>query len=240
MNQKNNIHIFVLSFNDIVSDSTMKSVSQYSNSIIKLNENSSIQSIVSDAIKSCDKKYAMILLNGSILKRSFDDMFKKYENSNFDVLLPLSEIIHEEKVCAFYNEFFWNYVSILKTSDENRQHENTRELDGRVYFEAMNEKYERFDIDGCLFNVGTFLGLKDTIKHNFEYEYILRALHQKQNVFISHVFSHQKDIAFNILDDIEDMTAVEKLHWVSLARTQCHHNTNEIHENSETDQTEKQ
>lgn len=175
---------------------------------------SDFSSQVNTAVEHVTTKYFTVLEYDDVFTESWFKNVKDYVNFMPDVscFLPLTEVImadNPEESIGYVNEAVW----ALSFSDEL----------GFLDLESL-QNYMNFNTTGGVFNTEDFKkvgGLKASIKLSFWYEFLLRMVYQKKQVYVipkvgyKHLLGRKGSISemYN-----ESMTTAEADWWIELAK----------------------
>lgn len=163
-------------------------------------------------VGNTDTEYFSILEFDDYYMDKWFAMFDEYHLSHEDVsvFLPVN-VLHniETDESEFVNEIVW----AASFSDEI----------GFIDFECL-ENCSLFNLTGGVFRTEDWLGLKPSLKVSFNYEYLLRATHKKQKVFVvpkegyHHEIFREGSLSREYIDTISDKDTEL---WFKLAKREC-------------------
>lgn len=164
------------------------------------------------AASNVETEYFSILEFDDYYMDKWFAMFDEYHLSHEDVsvFLPVN-VLHnlDTGESEFVNEIVW----AASFSDEI----------GFIDFSCL-ENCSLFNLTGGIFKTEDWLGLKPSLKVSFNYEYLLRATHKKQKVFVipkegyHHDIFREGSLSREYMDTLSDEDTEL---WFRLAKREC-------------------
>jgi hypothetical protein len=186
------------------------------------NENAWFSAQINAAAKNVKTDYFAILEYDDEFTPIWYDNVIKYINTGEDIsiYLPLTEVFDsqhkEEGPIGYVNEAVWASSFSEKLG----------------YFDnECLQDYLIFNTTGGVFKTSDFIeigGLKESMKLSFWYEFLLRAINKKKNIFVIpkvgyfHIVNRNGSLASEYA---QTMSERESEFWVELARKECLYKT---------------
>lgn len=160
-------------------------------------------------VKHVDTEFFSILEYDDYYTKKWFNMFNNYYATNEDVsvFLPIN-ILHNAKTNEreFVNDIIWSngFVNEL----------------GYIDFDCLQASAS-FNLTGGIYKTSDWLGYKPSISVAFNYEYLLRATHKKQKIFVvpkegyHHEIFREKSLSDYYLNNINND---DNMKWFELAK----------------------
>lgn len=207
--------------------------------VVKSNDGSSFQHLVNLGVKNVKTEWFSILEFDDEYSKIWFDNFIKYQeyNQQYNIFLPLNDLYSVENG---KDEFVGNGNEAVMAASFSEEI--------GVIDEKSLEDYFSFYIPGGIIRTKTWNeigGLKESIKLTFWYEFMLRAAHKGEKVYVvpkigyAHVLGRKGSLMDEYRNTIDEK---ESSFWFAQAKKQSYHKTDkkvEYHPGSDKDLDDK-